>query len=293
MQITDGYMPYLNHQTYYRIAGNPDSPKTPLLLMHGGPGSTHNYFELLDRLSESGRMIISYDQIGCGKSYIDGCPELWTPETWINELIALRQYLHLDHVHLLGQSWGGMLEILYMNHCHPEGVSSVILSSTLSSSALWAREQHRMILDLPETEQQAIARAEETGDYQNPDYVKANAHYMKLHCADEPTENDPECLRRAKRSGSESYLYAWGPNEYTPTGTLKHYDETEGLKQWTVPALIISGSEDLCTPLVAKTMAEAIPHAEWKLIEHARHMCFADQNEQYCSILNTWLEQND
>ena len=75
--ILEGYMPYLGYQTYYRIVGKP-SNKPALVLLHGGPGSTHNYFEVLDRIADTGRQVISYDQIGCGNSYLDGHPELWT-----------------------------------------------------------------------------------------------------------------------------------------------------------------------------------------------------------------------
>lgn len=90
-------MPFLGHRTYYRIVGEA-SEKTPLLLLHGGPGSTHNYFEVLDCIALTGRQVISYDQIGCGNSYLDGHPELWTLKTWLDELIALREYLKLDRV---------------------------------------------------------------------------------------------------------------------------------------------------------------------------------------------------
>ena len=76
-RITEGYMPFMGYQTYYRIVGEP-SEKAPLLLLHGGPGSTHNYFEVLDCIAETGRQVVSYDQIGCGNSYLDGHPELWT-----------------------------------------------------------------------------------------------------------------------------------------------------------------------------------------------------------------------
>ena len=85
-------MPFLGHETYYRIVGEA-SDKAPLLLLHGGPGSTHNYFEVLDCMADTGRQVISYDQIGCGNSYLDGHPEMWTLKTWIDELIALRDRL--------------------------------------------------------------------------------------------------------------------------------------------------------------------------------------------------------
>ena len=114
MKIVEGYMPFKGFQTYYRIVGEATPGKAPLLCLHGGPGSTHNYFEVLDCLAEDGRQIISYDQIGCGNSYIEGHPELFTNEVWQEELVAIRKHLGLDEVHLLGQSWGGMLEIAYM-----------------------------------------------------------------------------------------------------------------------------------------------------------------------------------
>ena len=159
MNITEGYMPYLGYQTYYRIAGECRDGKQPLLLLHGGPGSTHNYFEVLDALADTGRAVISYDQLGCGNSYVDGHPELWCQKTWDNELMELRRHLGLDQVHLLGQSWGGMLAIEYLCDYQPEGVTSVILSSTLSSASLWAKEQHRMIRFLSREDQEAIAEA--------------------------------------------------------------------------------------------------------------------------------------
>ena len=139
MKITEGYMPYLGYKTYYRIAGECSGNKKPLILLHGGPGSTHNYFEVLDRLADEGRAIISYDQLGCGNSYVEGHSELWCSKTWMNELIELRKYLGLNELHLLGQSWGGMLSIEYLCDHKPEGIKSVILSSTHPSSKLWAK----------------------------------------------------------------------------------------------------------------------------------------------------------
>src|SRR5574344_166475 len=108
-KIIEGYMPFMGYQTYYRIVGERTAGKAPLILLHGGPGSTHNYFELFDRLADTGRQIISYDQIGCGNSYVDGHPELWTLKTWMDEFEELRKHLNLDELHVLGQSWGGMM----------------------------------------------------------------------------------------------------------------------------------------------------------------------------------------
>ncbi len=105
MKITEGYMPYLEYKTYYRIVGECTGNKKPLVLLHGGPGSTHNYFEVLDKVAEDGRAVIMYDQLGCGLSSTPSRPDLWNAKTWIEELIQLRKHLGLDEIHLLGQSW--------------------------------------------------------------------------------------------------------------------------------------------------------------------------------------------
>lgn len=290
MKITEGYMPYLEYKTYYRIVGEAGGNKTPLILLHGGPGSTHNYFEVLDILAEEGRQIIMYDQLGCGLSSTPSRPDLWNAKTWVNELISLRKHLGLDEVHLLGQSWGGMQAIIYMLDYKPEGVKSLILSSTLPSSKLWAKEQHRMITYMAQEDQDAIRRAEESGNYDDPDYIKANALFMEQHCASIPDEHSPECLRRPKKAGTEAYLIGWGPNEYTPSGTLKDYEYTDRLSEITVPSLITSGIHDLCTPLVAKTMYDLIPNSKWELFAESRHMTFVDEHEKSCRIYNEWMD---
>lgn len=288
LRVVEGRMPFMGFETYYRIVGD-KSDKAPLLLIHGGPGSTHNYFEVLDDLAlTTGRQVISYDQLGCGESYVEGRPELWTLQTWEDELDALRRHLHLDRVHLLGQSWGGMLIIAYLIDRKPEGVESVILSSTLSSSALWSHEQQRLISFMPLDEQRAIAHAVATGNFEEPGYLRANEHYTALH-VDEITDDTPECFRRKKRFGTEAYVTAWGPNEYTPTGTLKDFDYTSRLCEIKQRSLVISGTNDECTPLIAKTMYDHIPHSRWELLDGARHMTFIDQTETYKNLLADWL----
>ena len=293
--VTEGYINFGEFKTYWRAAGDLGSAKPPLLLLHGGPGSTHNYMELLDPLAErTGRAIISYDQLGCGNSYLDGRPELWKAQTWVDELDNLRHELGLERLHLLGQSWGGMLAITYLADRTQQGVCSVVLSSTLSSSQLWGSEQHRMARQLPTDEWAALQEAERTGLFEGEAYTKAVNHYMELHCADLSYGPEaPECLQRKKRSGREAYVTAWGPNELTPLGTLANWDYTERLCELELPALVISGTDDLCTPLLAKTMFDRLPNARWELMAGCRHMCFADDNPRYLELVGAWLSEHD
>lgn len=294
MSITEGRMPFCGYETYYRIVGERNTRKAPLLLLHGGPGSTHNSFEVLDSLAErDDRQLILYDQIGCGESYVEGRPDLWHMETWINELKALRAFLGLDKIHLLGQSWGGMLLLEYICRYDPAGIKSVILSSTLPSSRLWGEEQARLIRFLPEDAQKAIRESIETNCYETEECKAAEALFMNRHCGSAPTADSPDCLKREKKIGRESYIVGWGPNEFMPLGTLKDYNVIDELPNIREPALIMSGGNDMCTPYIAKVMADGIPNAQWELFRTSRHCLYVEETDRYMNRLIQWLNETD
>lgn len=292
MKIEEGYMPFKGYKTYYRIVGEKTPGKAPLLLIHGGPGSSHNYFELLDDYANTGRQLIMYDQVGCGKSSLPEDESIYVKETWAEELIALRKYLHLDEVHMLGQSWGGMLEMLYLTHYSQEGAKSVMIDGSPSSIKLWIAEQHRLIKYLSYEDRQAIAEAERTGDFSGPKYLAANDRYMERYCWDDPDENSPEPLRRPT-NGKRASLIAEGPNEFTENGTISDFDVTDDLKNIHVPVLVTNGTDDLCTPLIAKTVYDHIPGAKWHLFANSRHLALLDQHDEFISVLDHWLNEND
>ncbi|MFT8469552.1 proline iminopeptidase [Oenococcus sp.] len=292
MKIEEGYMPFHGFKTYYRIVGETNG-KAPLLLIHGGPGSSHNYFELLDDYAEtSDRQLIMYDQVGCGKSSLPEDESVYVKETWVQELIALRKYLHLDELHMLGQSWGGMLEMLYLTQYDQTGVKSVMIDGSPASIKLWTQEQHRLISYLSYEDRQAIAQAERTGNFSRPKYLAANERYMERYCWDDPDENSPEPLRR-KTNGKRASLIAEGPNEFTENGTISDYDVTDDLHKIHVPVLVTNGTDDLCTPLIAKSVYDHIPGAKWHLFANSRHLALLDQHDEFISVMDNWLKAND
>ena len=289
-------MPYRGHQTYYRIVGQrTNNGKAPLICLHGGPGSTHNYFEVLDGVAdEDDRMIVMYDQIGCGNSYLDGHKELWNQQVWLDELVALREWLHLDECHIIGQSWGGMMQIAYAIDYKPTGVKSLIISSGHPSSSLWAKEGLRRIKMMPQDMQHIIHEALKTGVYEGEAYDAAVSEYMARYCDYfVPTDKLPACCVRPKRKGTESYIEGWGPNEFAPIGTLRDFEYVDRLNEIQIPTLICSGISDLCSPLIAKTMADGIPNSEWVLWENARHTCFVDRRDDYVKKLIAWMNSHD
>lgn len=291
--IKEGYMPFKMAKTYYRIV-NPEGRKTPLVLLHGGPGSTHNYFEVLDKLAyEDDRPLIMYDQIGCGESFVEAGEETFNKEVWLSELISLKNYLKLEKFHLLGQSWGGMLAIIYAIEKKPKEVKSFILSSTLSSAKLWREENLKRVSLMEKEYREAILEAEKTNNYKNNLYLKAIDVFMERYCAPRYDKNSPDCLTRKKVSGEKSYLIGWGENEFTPTGTLANFEYTDRLKEIEKPCLITSGSYDLSSPYIAKTMHDNIKDSKWELFQNARHMSFVEYNDEYIELLKNWLNDKD
>ena len=294
-KITEGYMPYLGYQTYYRIVGErKDNGKAPMNCLHGDPSSTHNYYEVLDNLADDDdRMIVMYDQIGCGNSYLDGHPELWNQKVWLDELDALREHLGLDVCHIIGQSWGGMMQIAYAIDYKPQGVKSFIISSGHPSSSMWESEGLRRIKMMPQDMQDAINHALSTGDFTGEAYDAAVAEYMDRYCNYWLGEDAPECCKRTKISGCESYVEGRGPIVFAPTGTLKDFEYVVRLGEIDVSSLICSGISDLCSPLIAKTMADGIPNSKWILWERSRHTCFVDRHDDYCKEIIEWMNKYD
>src|SRR3954464_386740 len=110
----EGVVPFRGFNVWYRIVGDREEPgKLPLLCLHGGPGVPHDYLEPLEALAATGRRVIFYDQLGCGNSDHPHDPSLWSVELFVEEVGAVRRALGLEAVHILGQSWGGMLGMEY------------------------------------------------------------------------------------------------------------------------------------------------------------------------------------
>src|SRR5438270_2754333 len=131
MRSAEGYVDFRGYRTWYRVAGDLEAARPPLLALHGGPGSTHHYFAPLEGLADE-RAVVLYDQIGCGKS--DRPTDIeWSVELFRDEVAAVRAQLRLERIHLLGTSWGGMLALEHVLS-GADGIVSLILSSTLADN---------------------------------------------------------------------------------------------------------------------------------------------------------------
>jgi proline-specific peptidase len=245
----------------------------------------------LDAVAASGRRVIYYDQLGCGESAIESNPEMWTVELYVEEVGAVRAALGLETVHLLGQSWGGMLALEYAL-TQPTGLASLVLASTLSSASHWAEETSRLRDELPADERARLDELEADGLTDDPAYREASMAFNKRHVC--RSEQWPEPLVRSfDRMSQEVYGTMWGPSEFNPTGTLRDWSVTERLGEIRVPTLITSGRYDESTPAINAVLQQGIAGSEQIIYEHSAHCSHLEEPEAYVRDLVAFLDRVD
>lgn len=292
MKIQEGYIDFKGYKTYYRIAGECADGKLPLLALHGGPGCAHDYLESLDGIAEKyGRAVVYYDQLGCGKSRPEGShPDIWCAELWEEELDVVRKALGLDRIHLLGQSWGGMLAIQYLINRKPEGVASAVIASSPASIPLWVEEAQRLISFMPQDMQDALAEAARTRDYSTPEAQRASAEYYRRHvCSLSPY---PEYVSRSFDQMGESYTLTWGESEYVVTGNLQGWDYSDRLGEIKVPVLVTSGRADEASPVISKQLLDNIPDCRWELFP-GTHLCHVENKDKYNLTVEQFMSEHE
>jgi proline-specific peptidase len=284
VQVKEGRIPFREYETWYRSVG--DGPGVPLLCLHGGPGSTHLGMTALDPLADERRVVL-YDQLGSGNSSKPSDPSLWTVELFLAELANVRDALALNRMHLLGHSWGGMLAQEYAL-TQPAGLVSLVLSSTLSSAALWREESLRLRAALPVDVRDPLDAHEAAGTTDDPEYERAVFAFLHRHlCRLDPWPPVVEELIRA--TNLEVYNTMWGPSEAYPTGVLADWDVTSRLGEIHVPALVLCGRYDEATPLQAETIAAGLPDAELVIFEESAHVAPVEEPDLYLATVRAFL----
>jgi L-proline amide hydrolase len=270
--VQEGRLPFRKHETWYRVVGDGEAPgRLPLLVLHGGPGSSHDALEGLGALAEQGRRVVFYDQLGGGNSDKPDDPSLWTVGTFVKQLGSVREALGLDRIHLFGSSWGGMLALEYVLG-RPKGLAGLVLNSTPTSAPRWAEETRRLHTELPP----------------GLDEQAAEKEFWRRHiCRVVP---EPEALGRSRaKFGKQVYETMWGPNEFTVTGTLKDWDVIERLGEIELPTLITSGRYDECTPALVEPLHHGIRGSEWVLFEESSHTALLEETERYLEVVGSFL----
>jgi proline-specific peptidase len=285
MKAREGYVDFRGHRIWYRFVGDFNSPVTPLLALHGGPGSTHNYFGPLEGLATE-RPVVLYDQIGCGKSDRPSNIE-WDVDVFRDEVAAVRDQLGLERVHLLGTSWGGMLAQEHVL-CGATGIASLILSSTLANLALWNEEQLKLRNALPPEVVEVLDRHEAAGTFDDPEYEEAMEVYYDRHFYRGPQPR-PELEAMDKGRAPDVYHAMQGPNEWTTTGALKGWDTRDRLREIDVPTLVVRGAYDMCTAPIAAELVDGIQNVREVVLEHSSHTPVLEETDRYLEVVSSFI----
>ncbi len=282
--VQEGYVPVTGGLVWYQIV-NPGRG-IPLLTLHGGPGSPHDYLEPLNRLADE-RPVLFYDQLGCGKSERPDDPALWQRSRFVEELEQVRHTLGLEQVHLFGHSWGSMLAVDYAL-TKPDGLTSLILASPALSIPRWLSDMEVYRKSLPLAVQKILEQHETNGTTASEHYQQAAmAFYRRYLCRLHPW---PEPLARTiAGEGTAVYETMWGPSEFFLTGNLLNYDCTAHLGNVAIPTLCTCGRYDEATPETTAWYQSLLPQAELVIFEHSAHMPHLEETERYLRVIRDFL----
>ncbi len=288
---TERTVPFRGHKVWTRTVGVAASPtKLPLLCLHGGPGVPHDYLEPIEGVAASGRPVVFYDQLGCGNSDQPRDRSMWTPTLFLEEIDVVRSALGLDRVHLLGQSWGGMLAMQYAI-AQPEGLVSLIVASSPARMDDWEAAADDLRKKLPADVQATLAKHESAGTTDSAEYQSAMTVFYKRHvCRVDPY---PPNVRRAfdkVAANPEVYHTMWGPSEFHVTGNLKGWDVTADLHKINVPTLVTSGIHDEASPAVVEPIVRGIAGAKQVMFQNSSHMSHVEEAELFVRTVATFLD---
>jgi proline iminopeptidase len=287
-----GFLPVEGGRVWYEVHGT--GTRTPLLVLHGGPGIPHDYLANLALLGDE-RPVVFYDQLGCGQSDRPEDPALWTRERFTRELAAVRAALGLEDVVLFGHSWGSMLTVDYLSGLageRPAGVRGAILAGPALDMKRWIADSRRHMATLPPEVEQAIQEGERTGQTDTEAFQAATqVYYRNFVCRADPWP--PELERAFAGMGAQVYTTMNGPTEFTITGPLKDVDLTPQLRGLDLPVLFVCGEHDEATPETTRSYAALAPRADVIVVQGAAHVANYDRPEAYMSALRGWLRGQD
>lgn len=291
-----GTVDFRGWQTWYRVTGDLDAGKTPLVVLHGGPGAAHNYTLSIAGIAAQGRAVIHYDQLGIGNSthLPERGADFWTVQLFLDELDNLLGTLGIaGRYHVLGQSWGGMLAAEHAVR-RPAGLRGLVIANSPASMHLWLSEAGRLRSELPAEVQQTLLAHEAAGTTDDPAYKAAEDVFNARHvCRIVP--NPPEVAETFALIDADPTVYHTmnGPNEFHVIGTLKDWSVIDRLDRITAPTLLVSGRYDEATEAAVQPYAENIPDVRWTIFEESSHMPHVEEEQSYLRLVGGFLDDND
>ncbi len=295
MQVREGYADFRGHRTWFRVTGDLNSGRLPLIVAHGGPGCTHDYVDSFKDLASTGRAVVHYDQLGNGRSthLRDAASDFWTVELFLAELNNLVAHLGIRDYALLGQSWGGMLGAEHAV-LKPKGLKALVVANSPANMHVWVSEANRLREELPADVQATLLKHEEAGTITDPEYITASRVFYDRHvCRVTPWPAEVARTFDAMDIDNTVYRNMNGPTEFHVIGTMKDWTIEDRLPQIEAPTLIISGKYDEATPLVVKPYVDRVKGAEWVLFEQSSHMPHVEEKELCLATVSAFMSRHD
>ncbi|MEH7331911.1 proline iminopeptidase-family hydrolase [Neobacillus drentensis] len=285
----EGFIEVTGGKVWYEIY-NKRGAGTPVIILHGGPGSSCYSLQGLKALAQD-RPVIFYDQLGCGRSERPTDSTLWKLERFVEELAQIRGALNLNEVHILGHSWGTTLAAAYCL-TKPSGVKSVIFSSPCLSAPLWEEDQRRNLKKLPQEIQETILRCEESGMTDSKEYHEATLVFNKNFV--NRMDPYPDWLKQGSQyRNPEVYNIMWGPSEFTVLGNLKNFDCSSQLKEITCPTLFTCGRFDEATPESTEYFSRLTNNGKFHMFENSAHMPYVEEPKEFLEVIGEFLNSVD
>jgi proline iminopeptidase len=278
-----------------RIGNN---PKIKLLLLNGGPGATHEYFECFENfLPAEGIEIIYYDQLGCGNSDNPNDAALWDLGRYVEEVEQVRKALHLDesNFYVLGHSWGGILAMEYtLKYQH--NMKGLIISNMMSSCPEYGKYADEVLAKQMDPKVLAeINKIEAAKDFANPRYMELLIpNFYEKHILRFPSKDWPEPVNRSFAKMNQSlYVTMQGPSEFGISGKLEKWDRKSDLKKITIPTLVIGAKYDTMDPNHMSAMSKLVQNGTYLFCSKGSHMAFYDDQKTYFKGLIAFLNKSN
>jgi proline iminopeptidase len=273
-----------------------NNPRMRLLLLHGGPGATHEYFECFESfLPIEGIEFIYYDQLGSAYSDQPKDTDLWEVDRFVDELEQVRQALGLnkDNFFLLGHSWGGILATEYALK-YQDRLKGLVISNMMASCPEYdAYAANVLAKQMDPAVLEEIRSLEAQGEFQNPRYMELLVpnYYQKHICR---LAEWPDPVKRAfAKINQEVYVTMQGPSEFGISGRLENWDRKADLKNLAVPTLVIGSRYDTMDPEHMKWMATQVQNGSYLYCPNGSHMCMYDDQDTYVSGLIAFIKMID
>jgi proline iminopeptidase len=273
-----------------RIGNN---PKMKVLILHGGPGGTHEAYECFESfLPKEGIEFIYYDQLSSGNSDNPKDTSLYDLSRYVEEVEQVRKALNLDknNFFLYGQSWGGLLAMQYSLK-YQKNIKGLIISNMMASCPEYGKYANDVLAkQLPVSALDTIRMLEKKGDFQNPIYMDLLlAHFYSKHVIRLPIWPEP-VQRMFGNLNQELYTIMQGPSEFGVSGKLKNWDISKELKKIKVPTLVIGATFDTMDPTYLEWMSNELPKGEFLLCKNGSHMCLYDDQKAYFKGLINFIK---